>query len=143
MSVGTVLTAISLLKDAAPYLGKLAEKFLNGEITKDELEFKSKSEDLSAEVQLALAQIMLNKEEAKSPHFFVAGWRPFVGWSAALGFCMRTIVFPLLQFFLPESPVPMLDSELVLITLGGLLGMGSLRTYEKYKGVERKRLDDY
>ena len=50
MSVGTVLTAISLLKDAAPYLGKLAEKFLNGEITKDELEFKSKSEDLSAEV---------------------------------------------------------------------------------------------
>ena len=41
MSVGTVLTAISLLKDAAPYLGKLAEKFLNGEITKDELEFKS------------------------------------------------------------------------------------------------------
>ena len=33
MSVGTVLTAISLLKDAAPYLGKLAEKFLNGEIT--------------------------------------------------------------------------------------------------------------
>ena len=75
MSVGTVLTAISLLKDAAPYLGKLAEKFLNGEITKDELEFKSKSEDLSAEVQLALAQIMLNKEEAKSPHFFVAGWR--------------------------------------------------------------------
>ena len=50
---------------------------------------------------------------------------------------------PFIQFFLPESPVPMLDSELVLITLGGLLGMGSLRTYEKYKGVERKRLDDY
>ena len=58
-----------------------------------------------------------------------------MGWSAALGFCMITIVFPLLQFFSPESPVPVLDSELVLITLGGLLGMGSLRTYEKYKGI--------
>ena len=86
---------------------------------------------------------MLNTEEAKSPHFFVAAWRPFVGWSAALGFCMIVIVFPLLQFFLPTYPVPVLDSELVLITLGGLLGMGSLRTYEKYKGVHRNRLDEY
>ena len=62
MSVGTVLTAISLLKDAAPYLGKLAEKFLNGEITKDELEFKSESEDLSAEVQLALPVTCLRRD---------------------------------------------------------------------------------
>ena len=143
MAIGTILTAVSLIKDLAPALGGVAEKFLDGKATKEELEHEASQHHLSAEVQLALAQIMLNTEEAKHSSILIAGWRPFCGWVAVTGFAMIVIVFPLLQFFLPNYPVPVLDSELVMITLGGLLGMGGLRTYEKAKGVHRNRLDDY
>ena len=56
---------------------------------------------------------------------------------------MIAIVFPLLQFFFPEAGTPDLDSNLVLTILGGMLGIGGLRTFEKLKGVNRNSLKDY
>ena len=109
----------------------------------EELESEEKKLALSAEVQLALAQIKLNTKEAAHTSVFVSGWRPFVGWVGALGFAMMAIVFPLLMFFFPEAGAPDLDSGLVLTILGGMLGIGGLRTFEKVKGVERNSLSDF
>ena len=41
--------------------------------------------ELAAAVQVVQGQLEINKEEAKSPSFFVAGWRPFVGWVCGSG----------------------------------------------------------
>ena len=43
------------------------------------------------DLQKVLGQIEVNAAEAASPHLFVAGWRPFVGWCCGLGFLWAAI----------------------------------------------------
>ena len=149
MSILTVLSAISTIKSLLPSsqttasLLSTVEKFIDGKASMEELEAEERKSALSAEVQLALAQIKLNTKESRHVSVFVAGWRPFVGWVGAIGFAMLAIIFPLLQFFLPEAGTPDLDSNLVLTILGGMLGIGGLRTFEKLKGVHRNNLEDF
>lgn len=85
--------------------------------------------------QLAAGQMAINQAEAASSSFFVAGWRPFIGWVCGLAFAYHMIVVPLAQFILAARGVnyslPVFDSALLNQTLFGLLGLGTLRTVEK------------
>ena len=92
------------------------------------------------EFKKIIAQLEVNAREAASPHMFVAGWRPFVGWCSGLGFLYATIGQPILAWFaLMNGTVepPVIDVELLLTVLGGMLGLGTLRTYEKVKGAAK------
>ena len=96
------------------------------------------------EFQIALAQIAVNAEEAKSPSLWTSGWRPFVGWVGGVGFAYATILEPVARFvatvgFGYQGEFPELELGLLLTTLGGLLGLGTLRTVEKVKGAEGNR----
>lgn len=92
-------------------------------------------------------QLEINKEEAKSNSLFVAGWRPFVGWTCGIGCAWAYVLKPiadwfiaLLSRFIPELVgfnTPILSTGELMSLLLGLLGMGTLRTYEKFKGVSR------
>jgi hypothetical protein len=92
--------------------------------------------------QLALAQIEVNKAEAASGSLFKGGWRPAVGWVCAIAFMYHFILKDLIIFGasfagyqLPE--LPDFDMGTLLTVLGGMLGIGSLRTYEKQKGLTK------
>ena len=107
---------------------------------------KAKAEFLavaqSQEFQISLAQIAVNTEEAKSSSIFVAGWRPFVGWVCGCAFAYVAILEPIARFiamvgFGYKSPFPTIDTMLTLQVLGGLLGLGGLRSWEKGKRVAR------
>ena len=87
-------------------------------------------ERLHAEV---LAQIDVNKTEAQHPSVFVAGWRPFVGWVSGVGLGAQILVFPLLDRIFGWNVT--IESELLIMTLGGMLGIGGLRSFDKVKGV--------
>ena len=43
---------------------------------------------LAMETDLSKLQVQVNLEEAKSTNWFVAGWRPFVGWVCGLDWLM-------------------------------------------------------
>jgi len=95
----------------------------------------------SGELQQIAGQLEINKAEATNPSVFVSGWRPFVGWVCGFGLVYSFIGQPLLawaslsfHFAIP----PTLDLGTLLTILGGMLGLGSLRTLEKVNGVERK-----
>ena len=45
---------------------------------------------LELHVQLMLAQLEVNKAEAEHPKVFVAGWRPFIGWTG--GFSLKRMM---------------------------------------------------
>lgn len=97
----------------------------------------------TGELQKMLAQIELNKEEAKSTNWFVAGWRPCVGWIGALGLAYAAVLEPLVRFvavvmFKYQGTFPILDTTLTMQILFGLLGLGAYRTYEHVKGVSKK-----
>lgn len=87
-----------------------------------------------------LGQLEVNAAEAASPHIFVAGWRPFVGWCCGLGFLWATIAQPMVAWVAVARgwpAPPAIDTEVLLYVLGGMLGLGTLRSFEKTKGATK------
>lgn len=87
-----------------------------------------------------LAQLEINAREAAHPSLFVAGWRPFVGWCCGFGLCFASILYPMLVWLArvrgwPAPPT--LDTDVLMYVLGAILGVGTLRTVEKTKGVSK------
>jgi hypothetical protein len=85
-----------------------------------------------------LAQIEVNKVEAQHTDRFVSGWRPGAGWVCVAGLAYTFLAQPLLAWgsSIQGWPVPpVLDIEALMILLGGMLGLGGLRTFDKVKGV--------
>lgn len=92
--------------------------------------------------EIALAQIAVNKAEAASGSVFVGGWRPFVGWTCGIALAYHFVGQPvilfaaaMLGFDLPT--LPEFDMASLLTVLMGMLGLGGLRTFEKFKGVAK------
>ncbi len=100
----------------------------------------------TAELQLQLAQIEINKADAQSNSLFKGGWRPFGGWSAVFG----CVAYPIIRTLLPwcvqvgalalgwdatkVPEMPALDTTEIFAVLGTLLGFGGYRSFERVKG---------
>jgi hypothetical protein len=103
------------------------------------LQASAEGASLEAATRLALAQISVNQTEAQSENLFKSGWRPFTGWSAAIGVTVATVWAPLIAWAIQAAtghqlpPLPVLDSGTLFALLGALLGIGGLRTIEKTK----------
>ena len=92
--------------------------------------------------ELALAQIEVNKAEASSGSLFVAGWRPFIGWICGAALAWHFILAPMIGAAFAwagaDAPaLPAFDMQSLMTVLLGMLGLGGLRTFEKYKGVSK------
>lgn len=87
------------------------------------------------------AQTDINKVEAANPSIFVSGWRPFIGWICGVGLGTQFLIAPLATWIaaLMGHPLafPQLDLSTLMTLLGGMLGLGAMRTSEKLKGVAR------
>ena len=94
---------------------------------------------LAAETEIAKGQLEVNQAEAGSSNLFVAGWRPWIGWVCGVAFSYHFVVQPLLAFILAATgyPVtlPTFNMDALYTVLLGMLGLGSMRTFEKYKKV--------
>lgn len=95
---------------------------------------------INADREMAAGQVDINKIEAASSSFFKSGWRPAVGWVCVLSLLYQFIARPILPWVFDVcqysvKDLPSLDMGSLLTLLGGLLGLGGLRTFEKYKKV--------
>lgn len=100
---------------------------------------------LGAMTGLVQGQLEINKQEAKHQSIFVAGWRPAIGWICGAGIAWNYILQPLVAWSLfglgvEMDGAPTLDIGDLMVLLGGMLGLGGLRTYEKRLGVARESL---
>lgn len=98
---------------------------------------------LQSLLQLDIAQVELNKEEAKSSSLFVAGWRPYIGWGCGSAFLYSALFEPLMRFiavvfFHYPGQFPVLDNNITMQVMFAMLGMSAYRSWEKYKGVSRE-----
>lgn len=92
--------------------------------------------------ELAKGQIEINKAEAQSRNIFIAGWRPFVGWTCGLALFWHFLGLPVTLFItgwfnLQHPPLPQFDMDSLMTVLLGMLGLGGLRSFEKVKGITK------
>lgn len=91
-------------------------------------------------VSLNRAQIELNKVEASHESVFVSGWRPFIGWACGIALVYHFLIEPIIQYILIVTGVdfrtPEFDFSQLSTIVMAMLGMSSLRTYEKTKKTE-------
>jgi len=129
-----ILSIVTGLFSDSEFSGKLLELFKGN---------KQKQRDFELALAFKLfqaneSQIKVNLEEAKHKTIFVAGWRPFIGWvcgSALLyQFILRDFISYLIVIFKADFVAPpSLDLSQLITILLAMLGMASLRTYEKQK----------
>jgi len=96
---------------------------------------------LEADKAAMQGQIDLNKIDAQSTSLFKGGWRPATGWICVSGLGYQFLLNPLLPWIVAlfgrtVAPLPDLDMVTLITLLGGLLGLGGFRTFEKIKGIK-------
>jgi len=113
-------------------VASLLDKFIPDADTKNKLahEIATLAEKQAHEV--ALAQIEVNKEEAKG-NWFQAGWRPACAWVCVAGFAVNFLVSPLAEPF--GIVVPQADISTMMPVLLGMLGLAGARSFERVKKV--------
>lgn len=141
--------AIDLVRDVG---GKLIDRLWPDKIAQEKERAQAEFElfrltqvermtDKANDLALAVAQIEVNKEEAKSANLFVAGWRPFIGWICGASFAYSFLIGPIVTqvsiAYGYNFPMPPIDMANMMYVLGGMLGLGGMRTYEKMKGVTK------
>lgn len=138
MSTTAILTAI------VPFLDKIlnmipdpeARAKAKRELTLELVRIESKERE---------AQVELNKVEAGHSSIFVAGWRPFIGWVGGVALAWTFLVHPMISWVATvagyEGTFPTLDSSEQLMTLVlAMLGIGTMRTADKYFGTDTKAI---
>jgi len=133
---------MSLLNNLIGPATNLLDKFIEDKDQKAKLahELATMADKMAHEQNLA--QIAVNKEEAASGSIFKGGWRPFIGWVCGIAFFYHFVLNPIILFVIAiigiEIPtLPEFQMNTLLTVLGGMLGIGSLRTYEKQKGLTK------
>ena len=111
-------------------VASLLDKFIPDADTKQKLahEISTMAENHAQEI--ALAQIAVNREEAKG-NWFQSSWRPACAWVCVLGFAINFLVSPLAAPF--GIIVPQADTGTMLPVLMGMLGLAGARSYDKVK----------
>ena len=125
----------------APIAG-LLDKFIPDADLKNKLAHEVATMAESHAQELAKGQIEINKAEAQHKSIFVSGWRPFIGWTCGIALCWHFVLAPVTLFVcaylnvvIPELPT--FDMGSLMTVLMGMLGLGGLRSFEKYKGLTK------
>lgn len=70
---------------------------------------------------------------------FRAGWRPFAGWVSALILLTNGVILPLAR--LHGIQIEPLDWRAMAVFVGAIIGLGSMRSFEKHTGSENNEHD--
>jgi hypothetical protein len=133
---------IPLITTLLPSIMDVAGRFLPEDKEKRaeaEREIEAKLTESLAKIDLA--QLGINKTEASHRSLFVAGWRPFIGWSCGFALAYTYVMQPILTFGLAQAgyliDLPAVNLGEMMPVLMGMLGLGGLRTFEKVKGITK------
>ena len=113
-------------------VASLLDKFIPDADTKQKLAHKIATLAERQAHQIAIAQIEVNKEDAKG-NWFQAGWRPACAWVCVAGFTVNFLISPLAGPF--NIIVPQADISTMMPVLLGMLGLAGARSFERVKKV--------
>ena len=113
-------------------VASLLDKFIPDADTKNKLAHEIATLADKQAHEIALAQIEVNKEDAKG-NWFQAGWRPACAWVCVAGFTVNFLISPLADPF--GIIVPQADISTMMPVLLGMLGLAGARSFERVKKV--------
>jgi hypothetical protein len=120
----------------------ILDKFIEDKDAKNTMAHEIATMAEKAAHEAAMAQVEVNKMEAQHRSLFVAGWRPFIGWTCGIALAYHFVLNPLIMFGVSWAGVeipelPEFDMGSLMTVLMGMLGLGGLRTFEKVKKVTK------
>lgn len=95
---------------------------------------------------LIAGQQDINKIEAAHSSLFVAGARPALLWVGVAALTYQYLLYPLMTWgwtwlqatgWVPATtaPPPVLDVDVLMVLMTGILGIATARTFEKVRGI--------
>ena len=130
--------------------------------TSDEERLKIALQERQLSATLVQGQLDINKAEAQHKSVFVAGWRPFIGWVGGIALAYQFVLYPLLVWIWalgqangwipcyidPQQAAgectfaapPVFDSGPLFAIVTGMLGIGTMRSYDKLKKTDTKQV---
>lgn len=151
-------------------VGKIADDLITTDEERRSFDLKERSMGLKEQAMsasLVKGQLDVNSNEAKHASLFVAGWRPFIGWIGGLALAYQFLLYPLLVWLwvllqayniIPchldlsgvtldadnqqcsFKPPPVFDADVLFTIIMGMLGIGGMRSYDKVKKVDTKKI---
>ena len=139
---------------AALDLGKgLVDKFFTSKDKK--IEVKAKLEELAQAgdlaklngyIQITLAQIKVNEEQAKHKSIFVSGARPAAIWAGVFSLAWAGFIHSMLVWAwvfsgldIADAP-PLIEAGVLGSITAGLLGVAGMRSYDHKNGTSKDSL---
>lgn len=126
-----------MLNLLVPAVTGLLDKFIPDKDEANRLAYEISTLAEKQAHESAMAQIQVNQEQAKHPSIFVSGARPAIMWICALGLLYAVFLHPILDIWFT---MPEINTDVLMPTIMGLLGLGGMRSVEKYKGVARTNM---
>lgn len=93
--------AIPFISDIISEVGKVAGKLIVDKDKRIEFDYQLNILEDAANIryhEANMGQIEINKIEAASTNWFVAGWRPFIGWVSGFGVMWTFVLGPFSEF---------------------------------------------
>ncbi len=90
---------------------------------------------------IEIETIKTNQIEAGHRSIWVAGWRPAIGWSLALGIFWLLVGFPIASWIIAvqglDVVLPELPTDILFELTMAMLGMGAIRSFDKLKNLTK------
>jgi len=132
----------ALISSVLPIAGEVIDRLVPDKNAAGKAKREMEKALVDAEAAGRLGQLEVNKVEAAHRSIFVAGWRPFIGWCCGTALAYHFVLQPIVIFglALTETTTPALpafDMDSLMTVLLGMLGLGGMRSFEKYKGLSK------
>jgi len=126
---------MSLLSSLIQPVSKLLDKAIPDTDLKRKLSHEIATMAEKQAHELAMAQVNVNKEEAKG-NWFQSSWRPLIGWICGISLAINYMVSPICAGF--GIVIPQADMTVMMPLLLGMLGLAGMRSVDKYNKTDTK-----
>jgi len=134
------MNPLDLISGITPILSKVLD-LIPDPNAKQRAEMEMQARLMEYAAQQSIAQSEINTAEATNPNVWVSGARPFILWVCGAAFAFLYIVAPVVQWIGAMNhvviPLPALDKDTIVNLVYAMLGLGGMRTFEKWKGVAK------
>ena len=131
----------ALLPQILPIIANAAGKMITDKDQKNLLVKELEKALVENASKIQIETIKTNQIEARHRSVWVAGWRPAIGWSLALGIFWMLVGQPIASWGVAvhglEINLPELPTEILFELTLAMLGMGAIRSFDKLKDLTK------